>query len=214
MLRITKGNAKTISVILGFASTFVGTIWSFLVADRLSKEMSDLTDKKASIISDIGKMEAAASQYFVMNQQGDLIFILGHQPNVDTELAVTMYRGNLLDREVPIRNMIATLAIAHEADYRAQSDEYLALEKTTADKLSLTNYEDLKKLEKDIVERGQKLVDQRQKQFFEVSGQINSNEAKQTVAKIVGLVFTIFGAVLLLLANLIADSRTPSHSKA
>ena len=204
MLGITKRNAKTVIVILGFASTVIGAMWSFLVADRLSKEMRDLTDKKASITSDIGKLEPAASQYFVMNQQGDLIFILGHQPNVEAKLAVTMYRGNLLDREIPIRNMIATLAMAHEMDYRAQSDEYLALEKKTADNLSLEGYQDLKKLEKDIVQRGQKLVEQRQSQLFEVWGQISSNEAKQTIARIVGLVFSIFGALLLLLANLIA----------
>jgi len=68
MLGITKRNAKTVIVILGFASTVIGAMWSFLVADRLSKEMRDLTDKKASITSDIGKLEAAASQYFVMSK--------------------------------------------------------------------------------------------------------------------------------------------------
>jgi hypothetical protein len=66
-----------------------------------------------------------------------------------------MYGGNLLDREIPIRNMIATLAMAHEMDYRAQSDEYLALEKRRQIILSLEGYQDLKKLEKDIVQRGQ-----------------------------------------------------------
>ena len=49
MLGITKRNAKTVIVILGFASTVIGAMWSFLVADRLSKEMRDLTEKKVPI---------------------------------------------------------------------------------------------------------------------------------------------------------------------
>jgi hypothetical protein len=46
-----------------------------------------------------------------------------------------------------------------------------------------------------------------------VLGQISTNEAKQSVARIVGLVFTLLGAGLLLVANLFADGRFPSATK-
>jgi hypothetical protein len=56
--------------------------------------MRFLSSRKAAILDNIQKLEAAASQYFVMNQQADLIFILGHLQNADAGLATNMFSGN------------------------------------------------------------------------------------------------------------------------
>lgn len=48
--------------------------------------------------SQITTLNRIASEYFIANQQGDLIFILALQPGANRDLAADIYQGNMLDR--------------------------------------------------------------------------------------------------------------------
>jgi hypothetical protein len=68
--------AKSISLIGGFLFATLGALWSFLVVDRLSEQAKTLADAKANVNRQIQSLNTLASEYFIVNQQGDLIFIL------------------------------------------------------------------------------------------------------------------------------------------
>ena len=68
--------AKQIPLIGGFVFGVVGTIWSFVVVDRYAEELKRLADEKAGVSRQIQSLGSIASEYFIANQQGDLIFVL------------------------------------------------------------------------------------------------------------------------------------------
>jgi hypothetical protein len=52
-----------------------------------------------------------------------LIFILSQQEGARRELASLVYKGNMLDRATPVRNMIGALALAKQLDYRSRKSK-------------------------------------------------------------------------------------------
>jgi hypothetical protein len=80
-------NAKAISLIAGFLFGILGAGWPFLFEDRLNEELRRLSDTKADRIVQIDSLNSIASDYFIANQQGDLIFLLAQQENVRQDLA-------------------------------------------------------------------------------------------------------------------------------
>jgi hypothetical protein len=73
--------AKLFSIVGGSLITIVGTLWSFLVSDGLSQRGKEFANQKAEASKQIQTLNSIAADYFIANQQGDLIFILAQQPN-------------------------------------------------------------------------------------------------------------------------------------
>jgi hypothetical protein len=111
--------AKSIGLIGGFVFATLGALWSFLVVERLSEQARELANAKADVNRQIQSLNTLAAEYFIANQQGDLIFILAQQENARRDLASLIYQGNILDRATPVRNMIGALAVARQLDYKA-----------------------------------------------------------------------------------------------
>ena len=105
MLSFLLRRAKAISLISGFLFATVGAVWSFVVVDKLSEETKRLSNEKADISKQMQSLDSIASEYFIANQQGDLIFILAHQEIARQDVAILIYKGNILDRTTPVRNM-------------------------------------------------------------------------------------------------------------
>lgn len=124
MLRFVLRHAKSISMTGGFLFATVGAVWSFLVVDSLSEQGKQLADARAGLTRQMQSLATIASEYFIANQQGDLIFILAQQDGAREELARLISKGNLLDRATPVRNMIGALALAKQLDYRQAYDQY------------------------------------------------------------------------------------------
>jgi hypothetical protein len=74
----------------------LGALWSFLVVERLSEQAKALANAKADVHREIQSLNTLASEYFIANQQGDLIFILAQQENARGDLANLIYKGNVL----------------------------------------------------------------------------------------------------------------------
>ena len=47
-----------------------------------------------------------------------MIFIQAQQGSARRDVADLIYKGNMLDRATPVRNMIGALAVAKQLDYR------------------------------------------------------------------------------------------------
>lgn len=199
--------AKPISMIGGFLFATVGAVWSFLVVDSLSERGKELADVKAAVVREMQSLNSIASEYFIANQQGDLIFILALQGGARQDIARDIYKGNLLDRATPVRNMIGALAIAKQLDYRETYDAYEKLNDETRSNLSFDNFAKLKQHEKAIIVKAQERVPVLLNQLFDTERAMNANEAAQKRQRFIGLIASILGSSLLLFANLIAEKE-------
>jgi hypothetical protein len=204
MLAYLSRNLKPISLVAGFLFTVVGATWSFLIVDRLGEEMRQLSNTKADLRRQIESLNSIASDYFIANQQGDLIFVLTLQASARQDVAGLIYKGNMLDRATPVRNMIGALAIARQLDYRQTYDVYEKLNDETRANLSFENFTKLKQAEKAIIEQGQARVPLLLNALFQNDQVINANDARQKTNRVLGLIASSLGGFILLCANLIA----------
>ena len=208
MLGTIARRAKGIALVGGFLFGTVGAMWSFIFVDRLGEEMRQLSDAKADLARQVQALNGIASEYFIANQQGDLIFMLAQQGQARHEVASLIYKGNMLDRETPVRNMIGALAIARQLDYRRTYDAYEKLNEEARANLSFENFTKLKRAEQVIIMKGQERVPVLVNSLFEIEKKLNANGAAQKANRLIGLVSSIFGNFLLLVANLIAKDKT------
>ncbi len=200
-------HAKAISLVVGFLFGTVGAVWSLVCVDRLGREMSRLSNAKADLARQMQALENLASDYFMANQQGDLIFMLAQQAGARPDLAGLIYKGNLLDRAAPVRQMIGALAMAGQLDYRRTYDAYEKLNREVRDHFSFEHYDRLKQAEKTVIEQGQARVPLLLDRLSEIDKALNANQASQERNREVGIAFSIFGSLMLLLANLIVEGR-------
>jgi hypothetical protein len=195
--------SRLVSLVGGAIFGIVGVLWSLVYVDRLTDEARVLSDLADYYKQRSQELDAAASQYFIANQQGDLIFVLASQGNARPEVAALIYKGNLLDRATPVRVMLGALAMAHTLDYRQAYDSYDKLNAKAREALSFAAYQAVKAREKDIVEQGQTLAPKLLDQQFQIRTALNANFAAQRRARTLGGVLSIVSTVLLLGANLI-----------
>jgi hypothetical protein len=213
MFRTIARHAKAISLIAGFLFGTLGAAWSFVFDDRLNEEMRQLSDTKADLVIQVDALNSTASEYFIANQQGDLIFLLAGQENVDQDLATLIYKGNMLDRATPVRNMIGALALAGQLDYRQTYDSYVELNEAARASFSLEDYTRLIETEQAIITQGTDRVPGLLKSLAEIEAAINANRAAQQDNRVIGLISSIFGSLLLLAANLVAESGRGKREK-
>lgn len=207
MFNFLLNHAKRISVVSGFVFGTVGVIWSFVVVDALNEKMTQLSNTKAEMRRQVESLNSIASEYFISNQLGDLIFVLALQDSARQDIAGLIYKGNMLDRATPVRNMVGALAIAKQLDYRQTYDAYEKLNDDARANLSPDNFTKLKQAEKDIIVKGQERASMLINGLFEIEKAINANGAAQKRSRVIGLASSVFGNLLLLFASLIAESR-------
>jgi hypothetical protein len=116
--------AKPFVIVVGFVSSLLGSLGAFLLIGALNDQLKEASDRSHGARQEIDRLGSLASEYFVANQQGDLIYLLGLQGNARPELARLIYQGNILDRATPVRNLLGSLALAKVLDYRATYDAY------------------------------------------------------------------------------------------
>jgi hypothetical protein len=213
MLRSLNRPAKVISMVGGIALTILSAAWSFFFASKLSGEIKQMTDFKADLTRQVETINLNAYSYFIANQQGDLIFILAQQGNARKDIVSLIYKGNMLDRATPVRNMIGALAIAKQLSYRQTYDAYEKLNDETRTNLTFENFTKLKRAEKTLVEQGQERVPLLLNTLYNADRAISANEAKQKMYGMIGFLGIVFGNSLLLFANIVTknkdDKRTP-----
>ena len=171
--------ARSLSVAGGFLFGMAGAGWSFAFDDRLRTEMAGLSDAKDDLTGQVRTLSAIASEYFIANQQGDLIFLTANQDRAQRDIAELIYKGNLLDRATPVRNMIGALAIAKQLDYRQTYDSYVKLNDKARENLSAENFFRLKTAEREIITKGQDRVPILMNVLFGLEKSISANGPQQ-----------------------------------
>jgi hypothetical protein len=202
--RLLAAYGKLGSVIAGFVFGAVGAVWSFTFVERLDADINRANEAQAGITREVDHLNALASEFFMANQQGDLIFILAQQVAANHELSDLIFKGNLLDRAAPVRNMIGALAIAQQLNYRTTYDTYQALNAAAREDVTYAKFVVLKQFEGDIIKQGQARVPILQNQHAEIGKSLAGLETARRKNRIIGIVAAISGNFLLLLANLFA----------
>jgi hypothetical protein len=209
-------HANAIPLIAGFLFGMAGGIWSFTVDRRLGEELAELTDAKADHVDQVRTLNQLASDYFTANQLGDLIFATAHRSEARVDLVQLIYKGELIDRTTPVRSMIGALAMAGQLDYRATYDAYVKVNEAARDHFALDTFRTLKRTEAEIIDKGQKRVPVLVKEASELDKKIAANKQAQRKNGAVGLVSSLLGGFLLLLANLMATGQrdeTPAGAR-
>ncbi len=195
---------------VGFLFSAMGALWALLVTDRIDSQIQQLSDARAVTVRQIEALNRIASEYFIANQQGDLIFIMAAQSGADRELASDIYQGNILDRATPVQNMIGELALQGQLDFRQVYDAYQGLNEETRKNFTFTNFMRLKKMESEVIIQGQQRVPALLDVNSAIDQQLNAKKAAQSRNHILGVLTAIVGSAVLLAANVFTE-RGPRH---
>lgn len=198
---------KLVTLIVGFLFSTVGALWALLVTDRIDGQIQALGDEKATISSQVTALNRSASEYFIANQQGDLIYILKLQSNANRDLASLIYRGNLKDRQTPVTNMIAELGKEQQLDPDATYRTYTKINQDASDDPNDPDkYAAVKLFEKKLITQGQ----QRALELVDVSNdldrQLRSKQSAQSLNHIMAVLTAIIGSAVLVAANVITET--------
>lgn len=204
MIDFISQHSKSVALVTGFAFAVAGATWSFAVGDDLSSEAKRLTNQKAVLQQRIDRVSTAAHDYFVVNQQGDLIYLEGLSTQ-QLELAAMIFRGNLIDRATPVRNMIGALALAGQLNYGEVYPAYERLNAAVRSTFNSEAYFALKEGEKFLIQQGEAYVPEALKQIAATDAQLAENAQKQKMNRIITQAASLFGALILLCVNLIGS---------
>ena len=213
MFAILARNAKVIALIAGFVFATLGTLWSLFVIDNLNAQLAQLADAQAETVANIETLNRKASDYFIANQQGDLIYIMAQRQDANQGVANDIYRGNLLDRATPVRDMIGALAQLQQLDYRQTYDAYEKLNDTARADGTYENFMRLKQREYEIIAQGQALVPKLVQQSIDLGRASAARQAEQTRNRQLGGIAAVAGSALLLGANLLAEKKNSTERK-
>ena len=197
---------KLIALVVGFLFSTVGALWALLVTDRLDIQIQKINEQKSATAGQITALNRFASEYFIPNQQGDLIYMLNVQPDVNQDLATRIYLGNLSDRRTPVRNMIAELGLENQLDADATYAAYRKLsDDLNDDPNNEQKYWGVKLFEKKLITQGQdralKLVDVNNG----LDRDLRAKQSTQSLNHIMAVLTAIMGSAVLVAANVIAE---------
>ena len=196
-------NIRPTIIVLGFLSTVAGTLGSFLLLEGPNARLRQLSDARSGAVREIDKLGALNNAYFIANQQGDLIFALNLQDSSRKEIGRLLYQGNVLDRAEPIRNVIGALAIARLVDYRKTYGDYERLSDAARASGEYGPFLAVKKAEREVIQQAQQRVESLQLGLGPLQTEASLVEATLRRRQAVLIAFSLAGACLLLLANLL-----------
>ncbi len=203
--------SKTASIVTGFLSSLAGTLGSFLFINGLSTDLQSVRDQRATMVAQVESLTNVQLQYYMANQQGDMIFALVHNPaQARSDIATLLFGGNVLDRATPMRNLIGVLALAGKLDYAKTYGGYVKVNEQARDTGAMADYQKLKRLEQGALELGTAHVATLHQQIAAADQKVAAIEAslRWRQAALIGLMS--FGSTVLLLANLL-DERQAVH---
>lgn len=199
---------KTASIVVGFLSSLSGTLGSFVFINDLNQELQGLRDRRAVMVAQVESLTNVQLQYFMANQQGDMIFALVQDPSrARADVTALLFGGNVLDRATPMRNLIGTLALARKLDYAKTYEGYTLLNQQARDSGSMADYQKLKLVERGALELGAAHVATLHQDIAAADQKVGAIEASLRWRQTILIALTSFGAAILLLANLLEERQ-------
>lgn len=207
MRAFLRRRGKLLTLIVGFLFSTVGALWALLVTDRLDGQIEKLGEQKSTIARQVTALNRFASEYFIANQQGDLIYMLKVQPDVNQDLAGRIYLGNLSDRRTPVNNMIAELGLEQQLDPAATYGEYKKISaELLADPNDEAKYWEVKTFEKKTIMQGQQRALELVDASNDIDRDLRSKQATQSLNHILAVLTAIIGSAVLVAANVITET--------
>ena len=201
-------NIRLVVLVIGFGSGLAGTLGSFVFIETLNEDIQDLTNRQDAAVQEIARLGSLSSDYFIANQQGDLIYALALQPDANYELLALIYQGNLIDRAEPMRNMIGAMAIAGLLDYRQTYDQSEKLADKAIASTDFASFIAVKEFERSIVQESQNRGAYLQLSLAPLQSELSAAEGRLRSRHQLMILFPSAGAFLLLLANLVEHRRS------
>ena len=198
-------HGKVIALIAGFLFSTVGALWALLVTDNLSGQIQQLSDARSANSTSIDRLNRLSSEYFIANQQGDLIWVLAAQAAANDAVVEGLLKGNMLDRSTPVQNMLLELGLEHQLDLDSELATYKQLNDRVQANLTAPNFRAVKDKEKEIITKAQARVPELVKQNGQIDRELNAKQAQQSRNHILAVTMAIIGSVVLLGANLITE---------
>jgi len=169
----------------------------------LNRELRQLGDQKAAATREIEQLQATTSEYFLSSQQGDLVYALSLQASARPDIVPLLYKGNLLDRATPVRNVIGALAMSKVLDYKSTYGQYEKLNDAAREELSFDRFMAVKVFERDVMQGATQRVAALYDIVATLQQRIEAAERKLASRQRVALALSVLGATLLLYANLV-----------
>lgn len=206
MRAFLRRRGKLVTLIIGFLFSTVGALWALLVTDRLDGQIQKLGEQKSVVARQVGALNRFASEYFIANQQGDLIYMLKVQPDVNRDLAARIYLGNLSDRRTPVSNMIAELGLEQQLDPDTTYSAYKKIfEELLADPNDEAKYWEVKTFEKKTITLGQERALELVETNNDIDRDLRSKQATQSLNHVLAVLTAIIGSAVLVAANVITE---------
>ena len=215
MYDVLRRRGKILTLIVGFLFSTVGALWALLVTDRIDGQIQRLGEEKATITRQVTALNRYASEYFIANQQGDLIYMLKVQPDVNRDLAANIYLGNLSDRRFPVNNMIAELGLEQQLDADSVYAAYKkAFDDLLADPDSEEKWLEVKTFEKKTITQGQNRARELVEASNAIDTELRANQRTQSLNHVLAVMIAIFGSAVLVAANAITEVIPPATGPA
>lgn len=143
---------KRIFLVVGFVFAVIGTAGPYVWVDSL-KLKADAVDREVRKTTEaITALQSSYFAYFFAAQQGAMIFVLDPGgTSYNRELLGNLYKANLLDRAIPFRFILGSLAFAKQIDYRKAYDKYVELNDNARAAFTPENYQAVKDFEGGII---------------------------------------------------------------
>jgi hypothetical protein len=205
---------KTASIVIGFLSSLLGTLGSFVFINDLNQELQLVRDQRSAMVAQVESLNNVQLQYFMANQQGDMIFALVQDTaRARPDVTALLFGGNVLDRAAPMRNLIGTLALAHKLDYIKTYEGYVQLNQRARESGAMVDYQKLKLIERDTLELGAAHVATLHQAIATADQKVVAIEASLRWRQTILIALTSFGAAILLLANLIEERQAARSAR-
>jgi hypothetical protein len=205
---------KSATLLLGFLSSLLGTVGSFVLVESLNRDIKALVEVRNATTHQIESISRMNEQYFVSNQQGDLIFVLAQDRAARNDVSDLLFKGSMLDRATPVRNLLGALAVAGKLDYRQTYAVYEQFNDRARQSGQFIDYQRLKELERGLVETSSVHIAALHERLVAIGPQITQAEGALRTRQAMLITLSSFGAAVLLLANLLEARHANQTSRA
>ena len=195
---------KRISLIIGFIFAMVGTVGQNVFVDHTVKAAQAIEGRIRRSTEDINRLQSSYFAYFFAAQQASILFVIDPGNSAARQEALgDIYKGNLLDRAVPFRFILATLAVAGIIDYAKIYQAYLELNDKARAEFNFTSYQAVNDFEHVIIERANDYANELAMQRFELAKEKASIDQQIDERRSLLLVIAGVGSIIMLVSNVV-----------
>lgn len=195
---------KRISLIIGFIFAMVGTVGQNLFVDHTVKAAQAIDGRIRKSTEVINTLQNSYFAYFFAAQQASVLFVIDPGNSTARQGALgDIYKGNLLDRAVPFRFILGSLAVAGIFDYTKAYQAYQALNDKARAEFNFANYQAVNTFEHDVIDRANDYSNELTEQRFELAKEKALLDQQIDRRRLLLLIVAGVGSIIMLVSNVL-----------